>query len=434
MEGSSPCELDAIQVRQLQMLLTQAIKRVDSIVEPVLLQTCSEIEQQIDNGSIVADYLRNVVFRIHSPDDLFDLLQHVERVLHVPKSSLDEIVQADRSGRPSHIEKSCVFGVFLRRVLLSCKISFESLSRLFHEVGLYRQASSCGNGTPGITPRSKNYSLKRKAPTVVDVGVPIPILDPAPIPDSNCDPAAENEEIFMKRTSRVPRGVFRSFISRRQLQYHLHCMAEELESRIGVVSSEQIEEEVSSMLNISPDLPRAHFVRYLNCLMHREYQGAVDSLHTYFDYCTRPGGPTSATPATDTRGAAAVHASATLGRRRPMMQYAVLNLAALHFEFGHRRESMLAIQETVRVAQQNGDHVCVVLALTWLFRLASSSGGQETSQLLRRSLARAKELGLHNVQGLSQLVTAQFSLLGQSSIPTALPPVVLGFHAYTGVP
>ena len=41
------------------------------------------------------------------------------------------------------------------------------------------------------------------------------------------------------------------------------------------------------MLAIAPDLPRGHFLRYLHCLKQREYQGAVDSLHTYFDYGLR---------------------------------------------------------------------------------------------------------------------------------------------------
>ena len=33
-----------------------------------------------------------------------------------------------------------------------------------------------------------------------------------------------------------------------------------------------------------PDLPRAYFLRYLNCLHHYDVTGAIESLHRYFDY------------------------------------------------------------------------------------------------------------------------------------------------------
>lgn len=434
------CELTPVQVRHVQMFLVRAVQRVDKIVEPVLQETCKELEKSVEDGYVVGDYLRQVMEKIDSPDALFDLLESLRDIL-LPPPSVSTTSDVNLSGRPSHIEAGGVFGIFIRRVLLACNRSFEALSRLFHEIGLYLKASSSGKDILGLTPRAKPYSLKRKQ-----------MFDEAEeeiIDDPNQETKSTVRQLGQAGSSAAQRkepSVFRSFVSRRQLQYHLHMMAEEIESRVGIVPPQQVESEVSEMLRVTPDLPRAHFVRYLNCLLHREYQGAVDSLHTYFDYCMRSGGPTSsaaiatasaaAVAASGGRGnqsSAAVHASAALGRRRPMMQYAVLNLAALHYQFGHRHEAMLAIQETVRVAQQNGDHVCVVFALTWLFRLASGAGGQETAQLLRRCLARARELGLDHVQGLSHLVTAQYRLQAPTSIPTAMPAPIQGFSAIRGL-
>ncbi|CAN0457376.1 unnamed protein product, partial [Discosporangium mesarthrocarpum] len=37
------------------------------------------------------------------------------------------------------------------------------------------------------------------------------------------------------------------------------------------------------------ELPRAHFLRYVNCVHHRELQGSLDSLHRFFDYAVRRG-------------------------------------------------------------------------------------------------------------------------------------------------
>jgi len=415
-------------------------------VEPVLAEMCAFIETEVTDGFAIGEYLREILSKVDSPDALFDLIESLQVIL-VPSSATSSAMDVDSSGRPTHIERSCVFGVFLRRVVHSCKRTFEAMSRLYHEIHLYMDASSSGLQLVKITPRAKKYSLKRRMIQGNDEEEDTPMDDVDRTPQDRQRSTApgsassrlSNRSLLEKNSSD---GAFRSFVSRRQLQFHLHSMVEEIEAKIGTAAPQEVESEVSEMLSVTPDLPRAHFVRYLNCLMHREYQGAVDSLHTYFDYCMRSGGPTSsaaiatasaaaiaASGGFGTHGSAAVHASATLGRRRPMMQYAVLNLAALHYQFGHRREAMLAIQETVRVAQQNGDHVCVVFALTWLFRLASSNGGQETAQLLRRCLNRARDLGLNHVQGLSHLVTAQYRLLAPSSIPTAMPPAVQGFSA-----
>jgi hypothetical protein len=59
---------------------------------------------------------------------------------------------------------------------------------------------------------------------------------------------------------------------------------------------------------------------------------------------------------------------------RNIVQYAVLNLAALHFRFGHTEMALTALHETIRSAQQNGDHVCVAYALAWLHQLLAKNG------------------------------------------------------------
>ena len=62
------------QVRELQVFLVKAINRVDSIVEPVLGETCVLIDQSISSGSAVSEWLRAKLEGIESPDCLFDLL------------------------------------------------------------------------------------------------------------------------------------------------------------------------------------------------------------------------------------------------------------------------------------------------------------------------------------------------------------------------
>lgn len=52
----------------------------------------------------------------------------------------------------------------------------------------------------------------------------------------------------------------------------------------------------------------------------------------------------------------------------------MLNLAALHFRFGHTDLALTAVRETIRIAQQNGDHTCVAFALSWMHQLLAKSG------------------------------------------------------------
>jgi hypothetical protein len=54
----------------------------------------------------------------------------------------------------------------------------------------------------------------------------------------------------------------------------------------------------------------------------------------------------------------------------------------------------LALQETVKIAQQWGDHACVALALLWLYHLSEATGHTSGPRLLERSLAMATELNM----------------------------------------
>ena len=46
---------------------------------------------------------------------------------------------------------------------------------------------------------------------------------------------------------------------------------------------------VQAALGAWSDVPKAHFLRLMNCMHHRELQGSLDSLHRHFDYAVRRG-------------------------------------------------------------------------------------------------------------------------------------------------
>jgi anaphase-promoting complex subunit 5 len=72
-----------------------------------------------------------------------------------------------------------------------------------------------------------------------------------------------------------------------------------------------------------------------------DYPTSFDYLHQYFDYTMQ-------------------------NRDRLTYQYALMNLAVLHCEFGAFQESLAAMLETVSTARENRDVNCLNFALSWL--------------------------------------------------------------------
>ncbi len=144
---------------------------------------------------------------------------------------------------------------------------------------------------------------------------------------------------------------YASLLTRRDLDLFLERRILAAASVCGSVTLEETEHECSKIEALEPDLPRSSYLRFVASLYGREYLGALDHLHRYFDYAGSRGGPVSPN---DEKGA------------RGVVQYAALNLACLHARFGHARLASCALDEAVRVAQQRHDHACVTFALGWL--------------------------------------------------------------------
>nr|KAG5694543.1 hypothetical protein BaRGS_032488 [Batillaria attramentaria] len=87
------------------------------------------------------------------------------------------------------------------------------------------------------------------------------------------------------------------------------------------LSACKLQDRITGILQANPDLAEAHFLSYLNSLRVKEYCTAVHNLHHYFDRNSHLTGET-------TGGNKKLEEE--VSRR-----YAALNLAALHFQFGH---------------------------------------------------------------------------------------------------
>ena len=133
------------------------------------------------------------------------------------------------------VDRGGVFGVFARRVILGVeKLSFEGVA-LFYE-------------------STRRYLEKSELSTI-----------------NNNDNNETNPSIPSLQTS-------------------VNQALRSLSKTIGKSSFEEVDIEIQCMLSRHPELPLAHYLRYLNCMHHRELSGAVDSLHRYFDYTITTGG------------------------------------------------------------------------------------------------------------------------------------------------
>ena len=128
----------------------------------------------------------------------------------------------------------------------------------------------------------------------------------------------------------------------------------DIESNIGKLSYDQINNMLSIIDNII-DIPCKEFLRYLNCLHHNEIEKGREALHRYFD--------------------------TSINQNNSLHQYAILNLAIYYLTFGQYKNAENAIEETIQMAQQNKDEICLSLALNLLWQIIEISKGIKYSQI-----------------------------------------------------
>jgi hypothetical protein len=364
--NSMSASLSARAIRDLVEFLLEEISALDrKATERTMADLAAQLQLRV-SGQDIVDCLRRKINNILSPDDLIDLFTSLKGLLSAPSPSEGEAMTVQSAARPTHLDGNSVVGIYIRRMLLVYnQMMFGAVSSLFEDMVSYQEEFRQSQEVPVLT-LAEEFRRKQR------------------------------------------------FLSSRQLQLYLEQKASEIEKGLSIRPFAEMEAEIDAMLEVAPDLPRAYFLRYLVCLHHREFQGALEALHRYFDFCLRRGGPSSA------------------GVQHGTIQYASLSLAALYLSFGFPEESLIALQETVRVAQQQNDHVCVAYSLSWLHQAMSAVNHPLAYQHLTRCLARARELNLPYLHTLTSLAVTQHNLLRPRKQPT--PTVHLSAREETAHP
>ena len=102
-------------------------------------------------------------------------------------------------------------------------------------------------------------------------------------------------------------------------------------------------------------------------------------------------------------------------------QYALLNLAILHADFGCHSEAVIAMQETISTARENNDMGCLNYSLSWLYHFGKAypsemneaqKGGilGNEKEALAFLKAKAKETNMWSLLSTSLLSEAKLAL------------------------
>lgn len=429
-----PLPLERNALNKLMSLVLSEMEQVDEAREKGLDEVLGAVRKVMSgkDADLVADFLESKLTKLQSPDDLVDLITMLKNL--TVKPTLAESGSAASSSRATYIEPDSLFGVFIRRSLLDCNnSSFRGISCLYDQLKVYVQRSSgrtsiashahsafggtgihVGGGrrssSLGGFAEESSLSLDISAVGGPSLTTPPPFLaqhgaspdhlhlDPRldtsgpsfdqsfSVDGMNLDRTGHDStsDAHSRRVSRAdlsicgpargPGGALAdaTVLSVRQVQAHLQSLAFQLEKKgPSAWAPGELEDIVRSYFEIHPDLPRAHFLLHLRCLQERELLGSLEGLHRYFDYSTRKGGA-----AANPESARSV---------RAVLPYALLQLAALHIRFGHTEMARKALQETMRVAQDSGDHICVAYGLSWLYEHMISTAGTDVNRPLHGS-------------------------------------------------
>ena len=188
----------------------------------------------------------------------------------------------------------------------------------------------------------------------------------------------------------------------KQILRTLRLKCNTLDNQTDTTSFDEMEHSIQELLSENPELTLAHFLRFLNFTNNSERVGAIECLHRYFDYAmihqrkdrllaTRRGvvddnntgngqqqGSNAMQHMNQAQSLSDILNQAA--KKSNVVHYVAVVLSALFHRFGNDDMALLSAEESIRVAQQNGDKACFAYALGWLNTLSNDDSRSNESQ------------------------------------------------------
>eukprot|EP00026_Physarum_polycephalum_P003726 Phypoly_transcript_03740.p1 GENE.Phypoly_transcript_03740~~Phypoly_transcript_03740.p1 ORF type:complete len:758 (+),score=142.36 Phypoly_transcript_03740:89-2362(+) len=331
-------ELSTEAKQDLALFIVNEIKVIDSCIEKSF-EELKECLLELEDGDVIVSKLCEKLHELDVLDEVFDLFYTVQELLE------DSLNEDGSLGAPALLERGSVLGIFVRKILYTFnELMFEPVSKLFGDLKKYKSGFA-------TTQKPKEASFNSSVEMSIDEG------------EATVDAIANS----LASELSVP---FKSEMSPAEIEKFVALRGAKLEGAVGKIHRKEIQEEIDEIVQLFPNITRAHYLSFLNALYHKDLEGALESLHRYFDQ----------------------DLNSNLNFPR-----ATLCLAVVHFRFGHIEEGMTAIHETVRVAQERNDHECLAHVLSWLYIFAKEDASLQFNydELLRRCVERAEQLNMH---------------------------------------
>ncbi|KAF9593443.1 hypothetical protein IFM89_022935 [Coptis chinensis] len=382
------------QHNRLGLFLLTLTKACDNFLEQKLDELLNELDEI---GGVLnqwlTEHLMHHLSSFKSPDDLFNFFSTLRGMLGSPDSTVmdDQII----------LDPNSQLGVFLRRCLLAFnQLSFEGVCHLLTNIGIYTKEASSSHDSRDED--DSNNDLEE----LVDC--------------EDMDLAHYGFEEIIEESEGRTRG-------RESSMFHIHVPRTLLEMVEGqpwgdwktALSKRHassfplsaFEAILKQLQRLAPELPRVHYLRYLNSLYHDDYPASIENLHSYFDYSAGEEGVDIAPSSSP---------SMSFGK----YETALLCLGMMHSHFGHPKQAL-----------EKNDDTCLSYALTAICNLLSDIGissatgiigssyspitsfasslaiQQQLLELLTRSLKRAENLKLTRLVASNRLAMAKFELL-----------------------
>ncbi|CAH1725195.1 anaphase-promoting complex subunit 5 [Aphis gossypii] len=274
------------------------------------------------------------------------------------------------------INGSSPVGIFLRRVMVFFnKMQFLQTEAVIKEVKIH--CSAVLKKMPGLKPKEIVSKEKEdlSPETIEMVKITKTINEIIEMININYQESSNQNRKYYKTRSWSPRQV-ELFIAQ---QVKLLKINESV-----ALDPPTLHQKLKEILRANPDHFDVHYLNYLNCLRVKEYCGAVNSVQHYFSRQT--------------------FRVINVDEKSRGYRYTSLNMAILNAFFNHNEEAISYLKESIAVAHQVNDHVCLQHALMWMYTLSKKN----KSTMLKCSVTRSKELELHQITSFSLQSMAQY--------------------------
>lgn len=256
-----------------------------------------------------------------------------------------------------------IVGFYIRRILLALnKMSFPDIIELYKSITVYYE-----KGARAITILSANQQEPVDATTMGNDSSAM-IMEDASAMQESIEPPTPPVSTPL---SRLPSAAIAGKEKNGQSKWSVKQANLFIAQQCNLLEHDEIRalrptELQHRLKEISQDIPfytQAHILSYMNNLRVRDFFNAMDAFHSAYDRTATRGNTAAKMMGDQPQPANPLNAN------NKGLQYSSLNLAILHMQFGHQREATASIRESVMLAQEAGDRVCLQLAQTWMFLL-----------------------------------------------------------------